>query len=284
MSDLRVVNAHVHFWDPDRFHYVWLDADPRLRGSFGPEDVPTGSVPVESFIFVEADRRSSESLAEVEWALALPTPSQPIAAVVAAAALELPAADTELDKLQQHSKVKGVRRLLQDAPPGFTTGRRFVSGVRSLADRGLVFDLCVRRHPLAEARGLAQRCPEVTFVLDHLGKPRMGQVPERSWLLDLQRLAALPNTRCKLSGLATEVLDPIGAPHRSELFRPYLDHALQTFGPSRCMFGSDWPVASLALTYEEWFDQVTAALNEFSIAETHQVLRLAAVHTYRLTP
>jgi L-fuconolactonase len=233
-------------------------------------------------IFVEADRRRSESLAEVEWVLSVPSSERPVAGVVASASLELSSADDELDALQVHPQVRGIRRLLQDARPGFCLEPEFIVGVRSLAQRGLVFDLCVRHHQLAEATALVERCPEVTFVLDHLGKPRVRPFPDRTWLLDIQRLAAHPNTRCKLSGLTSEVLDPLGSTARTGVCQPYLEHALQTFGPARCMFGSDWPVASLTVTYEGWFDCVTDALTGFSANETGQVLSQTAAEVYGL--
>ena len=154
----------------------------------------------------------------------------------------------------------------------------------ALAQWDLVFDLCVREHQLAEVTALVRRCPDVTFVLDHLGKPRVQSRPERSWLVDLQRLAALPNVKCKLSGLATEVVDPPPVAGPGDIFRPYLDHALQSFGPDRCMFGSDWPVAAQKVTYEGWVEHVMAALATFSASEGEQVLRRTAAEVYRLVP
>jgi L-fuconolactonase len=106
--------------------------------------------------------------------------------------------------------------------------------------------------------------------------------PERSWLTDIERLAALPNARCKLSGLTTEVLDPPRVAGPGGIFRPYLEHALQSFGPDRCMFGSDWPVASLNVTYDGWVDHVLAALTGHSATEAEQVLRRTAIDVYQL--
>jgi L-fuconolactonase len=283
MSESAVVDAHVHFWDVDRLRYPWLDAVPDLCRTFRPEDLRTGCVPVKALVFVEADREPSQTIDEVAWASGLSAPSRPpIAGVVAAAALESPQADAELDVLAGHASVKGVRRLLQDCRPGFGLEPAFVRSIQSLARRGLVFDACVRDHQLSELTALAERCPEVTFVLDHLGKPRIRPTPDRSWLVDIERLAALPNVRCKLSGLTSEVLDPIESGGTGELFGPYLRHAVQQFGPSRCLFGSDWPVASLTVTYEGWFDHVTSALTDLSGAEFQQVMGGTAIQVYGL--
>lgn len=280
MSPATVVDSHIHFWDPQRLHYDWLGGE--LSRPFRPEDVGLGSVPVEAFVVVEADCRPSESLAEVEWVLSLSSPDRPITAVVAAAALERPSGPAEVEALARRPEVRGVRRLLQDTQPGFCGQPGFVRGVRSLARWNLTFDLCVRHHQLAEVAMLAAQCPEVTFVLDHLGKPQVGRRPDRAWSNDIERLAALPNTRCKLSGLTTEVLDPMAMAGRRTLFRPYLQHALQAFGPHRCLFGSDWPVSSSTVTYEGWFDHVVDAMHGYSSAETGRVLGGTAREVYRI--
>jgi L-fuconolactonase len=282
MSTLGVIDSHIHFWDPERLHYPWLGQEPRLHRSFQPTDLSPGAVPVDGVVFIEADRRPAESQAEVEWALGLSSPALPVLGVVAAAALEQPGVDHALEALQRHQEVRGVRRLLQDAPRGFCTAPAFVRGVAALGARGLVFDVCVRHHQLPEVAELARRCPEVTFVLDHVGKPEVRALPDQSWQADIARLAAQPNVWCKLSGLATEVVDHIGPDGMTGLVGPHLEHALQRFGPSRCLFGSDWPVASLAISYEGWFDQVTAALDGFSATEAENVLRRNAIQVYRL--
>jgi L-fuconolactonase len=284
MATTPVVDAHIHFWDPARLHYDWLP--PHLQRAFGPEDVDLGAVPLAAFVFVEGDRRPSEVLAEVDWVRSLSLPARPIAAIVAAAALGEPQGVRDLAGLADRPKVAGVRHLLQDRGPGFSRDAAFVRAVRSLAELGLTFDLCVRDHQLTEATELAAECPEVTFVLDHLGKPRVQSRPERSWCTDLERLAARPNTRCKLSGLATEVVDgdPGRAPNAAQpgLYRPYLDHALQTFGPNRCLFGSDWPVSAAVTTYEGWFDHVVDALAGLSDPEVAAVLGGTAQDVYRI--
>jgi L-fuconolactonase len=282
MLEPSVVDAHVHFWDPDRMRYPWLDGQPELRRVFRPDDIRSGAVQIEAVIVVEADRLPSQSLTEVEWAVSLSSPSRPVVGVVAAAELDSPTLDVHLQRLTSRPEVKGIRHLLQDTAPGFCLDSAFVDGVASLAPWDLVFDLCVREQQLAEATALVARCPGVTFVLDHLGKPAVRSVPERSWRQDIERLAALPNVRCKLSGLTTEVVDPPPITGSGNLFRPYLEHALQSFGPDRCMFGSDWPVASMSVTYDGWVEHVVAALTGFSAGDSAHVLGRTAADTYRL--
>jgi L-fuconolactonase len=151
--------------------------------------------------------------------------------------------------------------------------------VALLSELGLVFDACVTHAQLPALTDLVARCDAVTFVLDHLGKPDVAGGRLDPWRADLARLAKLPNVACKLSGLATEA-DPRGWTPAD--LRPYLDHALACFGPQRCLVGSDWPVATLATTYDRWFDVVLDCLDDLGFEERRAVLSDNAVRVYGL--
>ncbi len=117
-------------------------------------------------------------------------------------------------------------------------------------------------------------------MLDHLGKPPVASSCLDPWRADLARIASFPNVACKLSGLATEA-----APGwRAVDVRPYLEHALEVFGPQRCMIASDWPVATLSTTVERWFDVVLDVLAELSPDDQQSVLSETAIATYGLLP
>jgi predicted TIM-barrel fold metal-dependent hydrolase len=153
-------------------------------------------------------------------------------------------------------------------------------GLSAVAEAGLVYDLVVKPHQLKAAAEAAARLPELTFVLDHLGKPPIASGALAPWAEEIRRLAALPNTRCKLSGLVTEA--DWGSWTTQDL-KPYADTVLDAFGPDRLMFGSDWPVCQLAADYA----QVIAAARELTAwltpAERHQVFTGTAARTYGLT-
>ena len=140
--------------------------------------------------------------------------------------------------------VTGVRRLLQDEPPGFVTDRSVVAGVRLLAGYGLSMDLCVRQHQLGEVVDLVDRCPEVLFVLDHLGKPRVTNDGLRALGDGADPARERPNVRCKLSGLDVRGARPVA--RTSSGLRRGSSTRWPPSDPSRCMFGSDWPVLSEA--------------------------------------
>jgi L-fuconolactonase len=228
---MNVIDAHIHFWDPERLHYAWLpDA---LNRRFLPEDV---NVEVDGFVFVQADCRDEEAEAEVAW---VETLDAPIVGIVGYAPVhEGEAARTAVERLAP--RVVGIRTLLQGKPTSVLEGDELVAGVKLLADYDLTFDACVTQDQLPAVTRLARNAPDATIVLDHVGKPRRLD----PWRADLTELARNENVYCKLSGLTTEVAEP----------RPYIEHALDLFGPERCMFGSDWPVATLTTTYQGWLD------------------------------
>lgn len=269
-----IVDSHLHLWDPGRYDYSWLAGeDPSIRRAYTPSDVDTEGVPVDGFIVVEAGAQPPE--AEVPWLASLHWPG--LRGIVAQAPLERGAAVAPfLDSLTRHPLVVGVRRNVQNEAPGFLSSDEFVAGMRLCGDAGLSVDACVRHHQLAELRVLVEACPGVTFVLDHLGKPDIAAGYWQRWADDLAALAAHSTVYAKLSGLTTES----GPDWHVEQLRPYLEHALEVFGPQRCMFGSDWPVATVTTGYAAWFEVVSAGL---SGSERDEVLGGSALRAYRLT-
>jgi len=231
-------------------------------------------------VFVQADCRDEQALDEVRWVARLAVEYPVVCGIVAYAPLHLGhAVEPHLLALLEEPLVVGVRWLLQGHPPELLARRGLVEGVRLLATSGLTFDLCVTHDQLPAVAKLVEACPDTSFVLDHLGKPPIATGRLEPWRSDLARVASFTNVACKLSGLSTE------APHgwRELEVLPYLNHALKTFGPQRCMIGSDWPVSSLRITMERWFDIVLAVVAELSTAEQDAVLRRTAMATYDLS-
>lgn len=276
-----MLDSHVHFWDPYRLHYPWLAGEPALNRSFLPDDLTAAGRPDGAGVLVvEADRVPEEAVAEVDWLTALASAGAPVRGIVAHVPLERGlACRAVLSELAARPLVVGVRRLLQDQPSGFAVAADFVAGVRQLAEYRFVLDLCVRHHQLAEVTELARRCPEITFVLDHLGKPAVGRRPLRDWAGDVDRLAALPNVACKLSGLTSEADRATCTPAH---LGSYLRHAVAVFGPARCMFGSDWPVASLTTTYGGWLDAVREAVADLTSGDRARIMIRTAESVYGL--
>jgi L-fuconolactonase len=243
---MRVVDGHVHFWDPSARHHDWLTDVPALQRRFTPGNLDAGRHQLTGVVFVQADCREFEALDEVRWVAGLAIGHPVILGIVAYAPLHRgEEAERDLEVLAGEPLVVGVRRLLQGRPVEEITDAGLIAGVRLLPEFDLTFDLCVTHDQLAAATSLVRSCPETTFVLDHVGKPDVASRKLDPWRADLIGLGSLPNIVCKLSGLTTEA-GPGWTP--GDLL-PYLEHALDVFGARRCMFASDWPVANLETTH-----------------------------------
>ncbi len=282
MGRRRPIDSHVHLWDPGRMDYPWL-AGTELERKFGVEDLrDTTRDDIAAFVVVQGDCVPQQGLAEVDWISEQMRERGTPCGIVAFAPVELgPDVRPYYQSLRGMPHVVGVRRLLQDLPPGFALESQFVTGLELLGQVGLPFDVCVRATQLPEVLELVRRVPTVDFVLDHLGKPRVGRADggrcDDGWRDDLTSLAQQPNVVCKLSGLTTETG---GEPWSTELVRPYLDHAIDAFGPARCLFGSDWPVLTTAGTYQGWLNAVLDALLGCTDVEVGQVMSGTAQSVY----
>ncbi|SEO76784.1 amidohydrolase family protein [Actinacidiphila rubida] len=273
-----VIDSHVHFWQPDRLRYPWLSGVPALDGPFGPGDLLHAlREPVEA-VFVEAGRIPAQAADEVEWVRQLARTRPWIRGAVAHVSLDDPGTAPEaIRRFAADPFVVGVRHNVQDEEPGFTAGAGFREAVRLLGEAGLAFDACVRQPQLDELAELAAACPRTRIVLDHLGKPSVPAV-DSAWRSSLRRLARQDNVVCKLSGLATEAApgtEPAG-------LVAILREALEEFGPDRCLYGGDWPVMTLATTYESWLGLVRTALADLPAADADAVMCANTVRTYRL--
>jgi L-fuconolactonase len=277
-GDRAPIDAHVHFWDPDRLSYPWLSGAPGINRRFTPQDFRHALPEPVDAIFVEAGRADHLAVDELDWVRQEAVTRPWIRGAVAHAPLEDRAASEALiGAYAEDPFVVGVRRNVQDEEAGFMNGADFRAGVAMLGAGGLSFDACVRTRQLPELAELAGACPQTVIVLDHLGKPSAGR-PDPSWQQAMIRLATHGNVVCKLSGLATEA--PLGA--SPGLIISTLREALQVFGPGRCLYGGDWPVMTLATSYGTWLELVRTALADFDEEATDAVLRTNAIRTYRL--
>lgn len=279
---MQIVDAHVHFWQPDQLHYSWLDDLPVLNNPFLPEHLPKGGEnwSLDGLVFVQADCIPAQGLAEAQWVAQLADDDPRIGGIVAFAPLEHgEGVRPLLEQLRAIPLVKGIRRLIQSEAAGFAMQPGFVVGVGVLAQYDFSFDLCVKHHQLAEVISLVRECPDIRFVLDHVGKPDIANGELDPWRANIQVLAAYPNVWCKLSGMITE------ADHqrwRHSDLQPYIDHVLATFGVTRLMFGSDAPVLHLAATYQGWIETALHCLRQLSPDDQRQVFSENAKTFYRI--
>jgi L-fuconolactonase len=260
-----------------------LDDFPAINRPFLPTHLAqqAAQINLQKIVFVQADCRAGQGLKEVEWVTALAQEEPRIQAIVAFAPLEKGQAATEhLQTLTAYPLVKGVRRLIQSEAAGFCIQPDFVKGVQLLAEFGYSFDICIFHHQLIDAIKLVEQCGQVSFVLDHLGKPAIKTGLLDPWREEIKILASFPHVSCKISGAVTEADTESWA---SADLQPYIDHVIEIFGLDRVMYGGDWPVSLLATTYSTWLKTLDVATARISAAEKEKLFHQNADVFYRLS-
>jgi len=263
-----IIDSHQHFWRYDPSLYGWIDESlGALRRDYLPDDLAPllQAAGVDGTIAVQARQDDDET----EWLIELADDHPTIRGVVGW--IDLRAADVRgrLERVGQEPCVVGLRHVVQAEPDGFLDGAEFRRGIAALERFDLVYDILIYARQLPEAARFAAAFPDQRFVLDHLGKPDVRGGGIDRWRRDLQAIASLPHVWCKLSGLVTEAdwqgWTPAG-------LRPYLDAALDAFGPDRLMVGSDWPVCTVAATNAQVIGLVREAIAEYSTDEQARIL------------
>jgi L-fuconolactonase len=281
-----IVDAHQHVWDLTRARYDWLgpamapinrtiteeEALPRLR-----------SAGVDGAVLVQA----ADNREDTDYMLATAERHREVLAVVAYLPLEDPvAAEKQLAELVEQPLIVGIRNLIHDrADPDFLLRPDVNESLALIAAAGLTYDVVsvLPRH-LEHVPVLAERHPELRMVIDHLSKPPIGGVdrepPDRSaWWSLIERAAQSPNVYAKVSGLypGDDMTN-----WSTETIRPYVDHALECFGPSRLMYGGDWPVSILAGDYDAVWRGLRPLFDELAEPDRAAVLAGTAIEFYRI--
>jgi L-fuconolactonase len=283
MPNFPIVDTHVHLWDPGYLRYPWLDGNNLLNKPYLLDDYKraTGPVQVEKMVFLQAEVDPSQFMQEAAWVTELAQIDPRIQGIVPWAPLEQgDAARVHLEALAQNPLIKGVRRLIQSEPDvEFCLRPDFVRGVQALPDYGLSFDICIYERQMASTVKMVAQCPNVQFVLDHIGKPQIVNHLMEPWRTEIRKLAEFPNVWCKMSGMVTEADHQHWTP--ADL-QPYIDHVIEVFGFERVMFGGDWPVAFQAVEYPRWVSTLENAVAGASEHELRALFHDNAIAFYRL--
>jgi L-fuconolactonase len=218
---------------------------------------------------------------ETRWATELAGRDAGMAGIVASLPLELGGGIVpDLDDLCANPLVRGVRRLFENHPdPDFCLRPGFKTGLDLLTERGLPFDICVRAHQLESVVTMVSRAPDQAFVLDHMGKPKIGDGDSSSWRAHIAALAEHGNVACKVSGLVTETNPDL--PLRDQL-APYVEHVLDCFGYDRVLFGSDWHIVELVCSWRAWRDLVAGLVADASPDDRRRLFQDNARRIYRI--
>jgi L-fuconolactonase len=271
------IDAHQHFWNPARGDYGWLTTDLAICRTYGPADLEPllRESGIDGTVLVQA----APTLAETEYMLGIADATPFVRGVVGWIDFEDPAQRRQLERLAVHPKFVGVRPMIQDLPDDGWMLRKDISwAFEATRQLDLVFEALVFTRHLPALAQLVKCHPDLTVVIDHAAKPEIRTRAFDGWAAHMKSLAAETTALCKLSGLATEA----GAGWTLEALRPYVDHLFATFGADRLIFGSDWPVSTLATTYRGWTDAVEQLTGSLSDADRAALFGGTAARVYGL--
>ena len=274
-----IVDSHQHFWQVGRFDYPWMTSDLGvLYRDYLPEDFAPvlRANGVEETVLVQA----SNSVTESRWLLQLADENSFIAGVVGWVDLRSAEVEVQLDDLSAHPKFKGVRHLVESEPQDdWLVQPAVLSGLQRVQTYGLSYDLLVHTRHLQYVPVIAESCPELPLVIDHLAKPPIAKHEIIEWSQAMKPLASYKNIHCKLSGLVTEAN---WNSWQTDDLRPYVEYALELFGADRLLFGSDYPVCLLAASYDRVLQAFQEILGGLSDTEREKIFSANAAKFYRL--
>ena len=274
------IDAHQHIWNLENPFCTWpTEAEAAIHRDFSLGDLAPllAAHNIDGTILVQA----APDIAETHFMLAEAATQKFVCGVVGWIDIESSETVADLKSLAQHRLFKGIRPMLQGiADPLYILEVRYDAVFRALIDLKLSFDALILPHHLQVIRELARRYPALTIIIDHAAKPaiREGRSGFATWSRDMARLTDAPNVACKISGLLTEA----GPNATLSDLRPVLDHLYQTFGSSRLLWGSDWPVLNLAADYTRWHNVIEYWLSDKSDADTKNIWGNTARRLYRI--
>ena len=273
------IDSHHHFWKYDPQTYSWMNQQMDiLKVDYQPLDLEReiSAAEIDGVVSVQAD----QSLRETDDLLNHARVNDFILGVVG----WLPLADANvrdlMDKYSDCSLLKGIRHVVQDEPDdNFILGEEFNRGVSLLKEYNWAYDILIYERQLGPSIQFVDRHPDQVFVLDHIAKPRIRDSVIEPWKTQMYEIAKRENVTCKLSGIATEAN---WNEWKKEDLIPFMDIALDAFGPDRIMFGSDWPVARLAIEYGSWVEICREFISKLTYNERNLIEGEVATQVYGL--
>ena len=272
------VDSHQHFWKLSRGDYSWMTPDmKKLYKDFFPSDLEPliKEKNISKTIIVQA----ADTVAETEFTLKLAEDHEFVAGVVGWVDLESPKTKETIDKLCESKFLKGVRPMIHDIENDeWMLQDNLKENINYLATKNLTFDALVRPQHLKHLIKFVQKFDFLPIVIDHIAKPKILNSEIDEWKKDMQALSGYQNVFCKFSGILTEV----GENYSKTQIEPYVDFILNLFSPNKIMWGSDWPVLTMAENYSNWFDLAMDCCNNFSESEKNMIFANTAKNFYNI--
>ena len=273
------IDAHQHFWKFNPVRDSWItDEMAVIQKDFFPVDLAplliennfTGSVVVQS----------DQSEKEDEFQLKNAEENDFIKGVVGWVDLQAPNVEERLAFYSSFKKMKGFRHVLQgEADRAFMLSPAFMNGISKLKKFGFAYDILIYADQLKYIPQFVSASPDQKFVIDHLAKPEIKDKKIEEWQKEIKEVAKYDNVCCKISGMVTEA---DWKNWKQEDLIPYIDVVIESFGPHRIMFGSDWPVCLVAASYEKVLSIVEEYFSSFSEAEQELFFGKNAMQFYNL--
>jgi len=273
------IDAHHHLWRYTPQEYGWIDDTMQLlRRDFLPADLKSAmrSAGVDGTIAVQA----RQTLEETRWLLDLADENDEIRGVTGWAPIAGPEFPGVMEEFDGRAKLKALRHVIQgERDENYILREDFNSGIRALEGSGLVYEILIYERHLPQTIEFVDRHPNQLFVLDHLAKPLIATGVMEPWAAQMRELGKRENAWCKVSGMVTEA---DWNAWTSETLKPYIDVAVEAFGPQRLMAGSDWPVCLVACSYERWWQVLREYFSSFSQQEQERIFGENAAELYDL--
>ena len=274
----RCIDSHQHFWQREFGYYTWLTEDMGpIYKDYLPEDLRPhlNQSGIASTVLVQAAAHPRET----DYMLSLANKTDYIAAVIGWVDMQASNAPEEIARLANNRYFKGIRPMIQDIDDdNWMLNESLQPAFTALESRGLCFDALIKPQHLRALVILAKRYPRLKIVIDHAAKPNIAEGQFSQWAERITAFESQMNVYCKLSGVVTEAGDRTSF---SDLL-PYMQHIFDTFGPSRLMWGSDWPVLNLATDYSGWVTTCESFLSRLSLPIQQQIWSETATNFYNL--
>jgi predicted TIM-barrel fold metal-dependent hydrolase len=283
-ADIPILDTHQHLVYPERYRYSWAAEIPQLTGkAFRYDDYLKAieGTGVSQTIFMESDAGDPKWRDETKFVQELAaTSGSLIKGLIANCRPEEESGFEAYVESVLSPRLVGFRRILHTVPDELSQKPCFSVNVRLLAKYGRTFDLCVLARQIPLAMALAEKCPDVQFILDHCGVPEIASARLDPWRQYIREIAKFPNVACKISGVMAYC-----APGQAtlEAVRPYVEHCLEQFGWDRVVWGSDWPVCTITTDLRTWVDVTRRLIAAAAELDQRKLLRDNATRIYRLS-
>ena len=295
-ADLPIIDCHQHLWDLTRFKLPWITPGTLMAKNYVEEDYlkQAEGLNVVKAVYMEVDVAADQKTKEANYIIDIcKSGKYPTCGAVIGGRPGEEGFEKYIRQFEDSPFVKGVRQVLHSDSAGkaMCLEKQFVNSVQLLGELGMCFDLCMRAAEIPDGAKLCDACPDTRFILDHCGngdvtafhksKLTGDAKPEHepeAWKKDIADLAKRKNVICKISGIIARL--PKGWP--AETLAPLVNHCLDSFGPDRVIFGSDWPVCLTGASYKEWVVGLKQIIASRPLEEQKKLLHDNAVKFYGL--